>query len=109
MTVDHLNETNFDEIVNNDGPVIVDFWAEWCMPCRMMAPVFEDLSREFNGRLRFAKLNTDEYPEIASRYSISGIPCLIVMKSGEEMERIVGFAPKEAMKEKISRILERVK
>ena len=109
MTITHVNETNFKkEIEESSIPVIMDFWAEWCGPCQMMGPVFEELSSEFEGKLKFVKVNTEEAPELAKRFSIQGIPCLIVTKEGEEIERIVGFAQKEALKEKIDSILSNI-
>ena len=88
-----------------DTNVIIDFWAEWCGPCRMMSPVFEQLSTEFKGKLKFAKVNTDELGEISQKYGIQGIPSLIVLKNGKEVDRIVGFAPKEMLKAKINSAL----
>ena len=106
MTIEHINKQNFDdEVKNSDIPVILDFWAPWCGPCHMMAPVFEELSGEYQGKLKFAKLNTEEEPEIANNFGIQGIPCLIITKKGEETGRIVGFASKEIIKQKIDALL----
>ena len=102
----HINQGNFEkEIVKSDVPVIVDFWAEWCAPCRMMGPVFEELSGKYAGKLKFAKLNTEEEPAIAGSFSIMGIPSLVVVKGGKEIDRIVGFAPKQVLKQKIDSLL----
>jgi len=110
MTVIHINQNNFEkEVQNSSKPVIIDFWASWCGPCKMMAPVFEELSTEYEGTLKFAKLSTEEEPMLASQFGIQGIPTLAVFQNGKEVQRIVGFAPKEVMKQKIDEILESVK
>lgn len=109
MTLVHLNNGNFEKEVKQSGiPVIIDFWAPWCSPCQMMGPVFEELSKEYDKRLRFTKLNTDEEQSLANQFSIQGIPCLIITKEGKEVDRIVGFAPKEVLKQKIDEILDKV-
>jgi len=108
MVITHVNKENYDsEVLNSDIPVIVDFWASWCGPCQMMGPVFEKLSGEYDGKLKFTKLNTDEEPEIAKKYDIMGIPALVVMQKGKEIDRIVGFAPEQVLKQKIDAILEK--
>lgn len=102
MAVVHINEENFEqEIQQSDIPVIVDFWAPWCGPCQMMGPVFEELSSDYEGKLKFAKLNTEEHPNLAGQFGIQGIPSLLLLKAGKEEGRIVGFAPKDLLKQKI--------
>ena len=83
----------FDEEITASVPVLVDFWAPWCGPCRMVSPVVEQMGREFAGRLKVVKLNIDEAPAIAARYGVQGIPLLVVIKDGQEIDRVVGAAP----------------
>ncbi len=106
-----LTETTFQtEVLQSSIPVIVDFWAEWCGPCKMLAPVLEELSQEFQGKnkLKFAKISTEDYPDIAGQYEITGIPCLIVFNKGKEVDRIIGFSPKPMLKQKIEVVLGKV-
>lgn len=106
--VTQLTTANFDkEVMHSDTFVIVDFWAEWCGPCKRMAPVFEEVSQEFYGRMKFCKLNTEEAPEIAQQNNIQSIPCLVIFKNGTEVDRIVGFDAKEALMEQIDDIITR--
>lgn len=86
---------------------IVDFYADWCGPCRRMAPVFEEVSENYKGKVKFCKVNTENSPEIASRFSIMGIPCLIIIKNGEEIDRIVGLVSHEELKKRLDGILKK--
>jgi thioredoxin 2 len=95
--------SGFDEEIVASVPVLVDFWAPWCGPCRMVSPVVEQMGREYAGRLMVVKLNIDEAPAIAARYDIQGIPLLIVIKDGQEADRIVGAAPPTQLREMIER------
>ncbi|MFO7890194.1 MAG: thioredoxin [bacterium] len=97
-----LNEKNFNqEVIDSEKPVLVDFWAPWCSPCKMMAPILEELNKDNNSKLKIGKLNTDENQAIATNYGITGIPTLIIFKNGEPAERIVGVLPKEEIQKKI--------
>ena len=94
-TPHQVSTKDFDNrVLRAAEPVVVDFWAEWCGPCHMMAPVLDQLAGELEGRMSFAKLNVDENPELSVRYGVEGIPTLIVFSQGKEAGRIVGFAPK---------------
>jgi thioredoxin 1 len=96
--VANVTDTTFEqEVLKADIPVLVDFWAPWCGPCKAVAPVVEDLSKEFEGRLKVVKLNTDENPKTAQAYSIRGIPSLYVFKSGQVVEQVVGAVPKSTL------------
>lgn len=97
--MEHLNSDNFKSFVSK-GKVVVDFWAEWCGPCKMLGPIFEDLSKEITD-VKFAKVDVDENGEIAGEQSVRGIPTMILFKDGEEINRIVGYLPKESLKQKI--------
>lgn len=94
-----------DEVIKNSGLVMVDFWAAWCGPCRIIAPTVEDIAKEYSGKIKVAKLNTDENPDVASRYKIMGIPTLIFFKNGERVDQVVGAVPKPQLKSKIDSLL----
>ncbi len=101
-----LSEGSFDEeIAAGDEPVLVDFWAEWCGPCKMIAPVLDEIAGEQVGKLKIAKLNVDEAPEIARRFEVMSIPTLILFKDGEPAKRIVGAKGKAQLLEEIGEFL----
>ena len=101
-----VTDQNFeDEVVNADTPTLVDFWAPWCGPCRMVAPIVEELANEYEGRVKFVKLNTDENPAVSMRYGIRSIPTLLVFKDGEVKGQIVGFRPKNDLKIRLESVL----
>ncbi len=97
-----ITNSNFDELVlNSDKPVLVDFWAEWCGPCRMVGPMVEELSHEYEGRAVVGKLNVDEHGEVAGRFGIRNIPTLLVFKGGQVVDKQVGVAPKNVLAAKL--------
>ena len=89
------NENYIDEVINSDIPVLLDFWATWCGPCRMIAPIVEEIAAENEGKIKVGKVNVDEQEELAVMFSISAIPTLVVIKDGEVVNKIVGIKPKE--------------
>jgi len=99
-----LTNENFEATVN-EGVALVDFWAPWCGPCRMIAPVIEELAEEFDGKAAICKINTDEQQELASKFGIRSIPTILIMKNGEVVETMVGAASKAAFAEKINALL----
>lgn len=103
--VEHLTSENFEsEILKSDMPVVVDFYADWCMPCKMMAPVFEDVSKEFEGKVKFLKLDTQAESRIASEAGVQSIPTLIFMRDGRAIGKAVGFSDEDSLKEKIKSV-----
>lgn len=100
--IQNLTTATWDkEVLETDGLIMVDFWAVWCGPCRIIAPTVEELAKEYAGKLKVAKLNTDENPEIASKYKIMGIPTIIFFKNGEKVDQVVGAVPKSQLKSMI--------
>ncbi|HOA22775.1 MAG TPA: thioredoxin [Aggregatilineales bacterium] len=96
------DETFESKVLDSDGLVLVDFWAEWCGPCKMIAPIVDELAEEYEGKLAVAKLDADENPNTMQAYGILGIPTLILFKNGEAVERITGYLPKDRLIERIA-------
>ena len=104
-TVSVTDKTFADEVLGADVPVLVDFWAEWCGPCKMIAPVLEDIAKEHAGKLQIAKLNVDDNPNIARRYDVMSIPTLLVFTDGEVKKRLVGAKGKAQLLEELSEFI----
>ncbi len=101
-----VSDADFDEkVLKSDLPVLVDFWADWCMPCKMIAPIVEELSQEYDGKLGFAKLDVDSNPKTAMAFGVRSIPTLLVFKGGQPVDQIVGAVPKQILKKKIDSAL----
>ncbi|MEW5694090.1 MAG: thioredoxin [Candidatus Hydrogenedentota bacterium] len=102
----NLNEENFkSEVLESDIPVLVDFWAPWCSPCRMLAPLIEKISEKYLAKIKVRKINVDDNSSLASQFSIRGIPTLVVFKSGKEVDRIVGLVSLRELEDKLDRVL----
>lgn len=101
-----VSDSSFEqEVVQATKPVLVDFWAPWCGPCRMVAPVVEELAEEYDGKVEFVKLNTDDNPNTAVKYGIRSIPTLLVFKDGQAVGQIVGFRPKSDLKKRLDAVV----
>jgi thioredoxin 1 len=102
----HVTDAAFEKaVLQSPVPVLVDFWAPWCMPCRMVAPSLERLAREYDGRLVVAKVNTDEYPEWAMKYGVQGIPTMLLVKDGQVVRQQVGAMPYQNLKEMVAQVV----
>ena len=101
--IDLTNE-NFDETVN-EGIALVDFWAPWCGPCRMLAPVIEQLAEDFDGKAKICKVNSDEQADLATKYGVRSLPTMLFMKDGEVVDQLIGASPKQAIADKINSLI----
>lgn len=98
----HLTDANFDkEVEQSSLPTLTDFWAAWCGPCKMIAPILEQLAQEYDGKMKVTKLDVDQNPTLATRFGVMSIPTLILFKNGQPVERIVGYMPKEKLVERL--------
>jgi len=103
--VTQINESNFEsEVLQSAHPVLVDFWAEWCGPCKMLAPVLEEVAGEFSGRVKVAKVNVDENPALAARFSVRSIPTLVYFANGNVQGQTVGLVSKKALAEQLGKL-----
>ena len=103
-----LTDDNFEaEVLKSDKPVLVDFWAVWCGPCRMLGPTVEEISKEYEGKLKVGKLNVDDNSRMASQYGIMSIPSLLFFKGGQVVDQVVGAVPKKQLIDKLDKILDK--
>jgi len=101
-----LTKDNFEEkVISSKLPVLVDFWAPWCGPCRLVGPVLDKISSEYTTKLTFSKLNVDDSQEIAAKFDVRGIPCMIIFRNGKELDRIIGAYSEQQLRSKIDLIL----
>ena len=101
-----FSEANFEsEVMQANTPVLVDLWAAWCGPCRMIAPMVEELAGTYQGKMKMGKLNVDDHPQVAARFRIMNIPTLLLFKGGQEADRIVGVVPKEELVRRIDKVI----
>lgn len=105
MATINLTQENFEETVSGDGITLIDFWAEWCGPCRMIGPVVEELSNDYEGKAVIGKVNVDENPGVSAQFGIRSIPTILFIKNGEVVDRNVGAAPKAQLADKLNAII----
>jgi len=103
--ISNLTDKTFDEVLESEIPYLVDFWAEWCPPCKMVAPVVEAIAAEYQGKLKVGKVDTDEAPRRAIEYGVNAIPTLIIFKGGKPVKRITGFRKLEDLKKEVDEVV----
>lgn len=96
-----ITDTNFEEVINSDKPVLVDFWAEWCGPCKMIGPLVEELASDYDGKAVIGKVNVDENPNVSAKFGIRSIPTLLVFKAGQIVDKQIGAVPKGILAQKL--------
>ncbi|MEO0097908.1 MAG: thioredoxin [candidate division WOR-3 bacterium] len=102
-----ITKKNFEkEVLNSEIPVLIDFWAEWCMPCKMMLPIVEELAKEYDKKVKIGKVNVDEENELAEKYMIMSIPTFLFIKKGKVIDKVIGAVPKSMLVEKLNKLLE---
>lgn len=106
MSIVHADDSTFDtEVKQSDIPVVVDFWAEWCMPCKMFGPIFEETAKDYEGKVKFVKVSTEEAPQAANSAGIMSIPTVVFFKDGQEVNRVSGMMPKESLKQTVDGLM----
>ena len=100
-----ITDANFEELLGTGKPMVLDFWAEWCGPCRMVSPIIDELAQEYEGRVTIGKMNVDENDDVVGRFGIRNIPTVIFFKTGEMVDKIVGATSKDKFKEKVENLL----
>ena len=105
LTMEVTDSTFDQEVIKSDTPVLVDFWADWCAPCKMIAPLVEELAEEYEGQVKFAKLDVDSNPKTAMTYGVRGIPTLLIFSDGQPVKQVVGAVPKSVLKKNLDEAL----
>ena len=100
-----ITDSNFNDVISKNKTVLVDFWAEWCGPCKMVSPIVEELSNDYDGKIKVTKLDVDSNPQTAANYGIRGIPTLLMFKNGSAVDQIVGAVPKQDIAERLDKII----
>ncbi len=105
-SVIEITDSNFEqEVAQSSQPVLVDLWAAWCGPCRLIGPVIEELAGTYQGKMKMSKLNVDDHPQVAGKFQVMNIPTLLLFKGGEEVDRIVGVVPKDELTRRIDKVI----
>ncbi len=100
------DDTFVEEVMNSITPVVADFWAEWCGPCRVVSPIIDELASEFEGRMKFVKVNVDQNPDTTAGYGVESIPTMVFIKNGKEMNRLIGAFPKDQYRKQLQKLVE---